>query len=49
MALFDGLASSEAQQNLFLTCWLATALKQRLFHREVAQDTARSEERNIIS
>lgn len=38
LALLDGLSSSEAQQNLFLTRWLATALKQRRFHREVAQD-----------
>lgn len=38
LAILDGLVSSEAQQNLFLTRWLATALKQRRFHRDVAQD-----------
>lgn len=38
LALLDGLASSEAQQNLFLTRWLAVALKQRRFHRGITQD-----------
>lgn len=38
LALLDGLSPSEAQQNLFLTRWLAVALKQRRFHRDIAQD-----------
>jgi hypothetical protein len=29
---------SPAQENLFLTRWLAAALKQRRFSRDVAQD-----------
>ncbi|WP_370612052.1 DUF2913 family protein [Klebsiella aerogenes] len=34
----DGQIHSDAQQNLFLTRWLATALKQRRFHRDVTPD-----------
>lgn len=34
----DGGALSPAQENLFLTRWLATALKQRRFSREVTPD-----------
>ncbi|RNA72304.1 DUF2913 family protein [[Curtobacterium] plantarum] len=34
----DGLATSPAQDNLFLTRWLATAEKQRRFGRELASD-----------
>ena len=34
----DGTVSSAAQENLFLTRWLAIALKQRRFYREVAPD-----------
>jgi len=36
----DGLATSPAQDNLFLTRWLATAEKQRRFGRELASDTS---------
>ncbi|MGK3126444.1 DUF2913 family protein [Candidatus Pantoea formicae] len=34
----DGIATSPAQDNLFLTRWLATAEKQRRFPRELASD-----------
>jgi len=34
----DGTVNSDAQASLFLTRWLATAQKQRLFPREVAPD-----------
>ncbi len=34
----DGGALSPAQENLFLTRWLAAALKQRRFSRDVAPD-----------
>jgi hypothetical protein len=34
----DGVATSPAQDNLFLTRWLATAEKQRRFPRELASD-----------
>ncbi len=37
-ARLDGLATSPAQDNLFLTRWLATAEKQRRFGRELASD-----------
>ena len=38
LARQDGKVCSAAQENLFLTRWLATALKQRRFCREVAAD-----------
>ncbi|EBE3722345.1 DUF2913 family protein [Salmonella enterica] len=38
MARQDGTVSSPAQENLFLTRWLATALKQRRFPRDVTPD-----------
>jgi hypothetical protein len=38
LARQDWLVLSEAQQNLFLCRWLATALKQRRFHRDVNPD-----------
>ncbi|KAA5920960.1 MULTISPECIES: DUF2913 family protein [Pantoea] len=38
LARQDGTVSSDAQENLFLTRWLATALKQHRFAREVAPD-----------
>jgi len=38
LARKDGNVCSTAQENLFLTRWLATALKQRRFSREVAPD-----------
>lgn len=38
LAQQEGLVSSDAQKNLFLTRWLATALKQRRFHRDVTPD-----------
>jgi hypothetical protein len=38
LARQDGTVSSAAQENFFLTRWLATALKQRRFSREVAPD-----------
>lgn len=38
LARQDGGFLSPAQENLFLTRWLATALKQRRFSREVASD-----------
>ncbi|CAM3929411.1 DUF2913 domain-containing protein [Rahnella bruchi] len=34
----DGQVNSEYQENVFLTCWLATALKQHRFPRETAPD-----------
>ncbi|MGE0973318.1 DUF2913 family protein (plasmid) [Klebsiella sp. WOUb02] len=34
----DGTLTSPAQENLFLTRWLATALKQRRFSRDVTPD-----------
>ncbi|MBK4771914.1 MAG: DUF2913 family protein, partial [Pantoea sp. Morm] len=34
----DGIATSPAQDNLFLTRWLATAEKQRRFPRTLASD-----------
>jgi len=38
LARRDGRVTSETQENLFLTRWLADARKQRRFHREVAAD-----------
>ncbi|WP_416414536.1 DUF2913 family protein [Pantoea sp. App145] len=38
LARHDGQVSSESQENIFLTRWLATALKQHRFPREVATD-----------
>jgi hypothetical protein len=38
LARQDGRVQSPAQENLFLTRWLATALKQRRFPRDVAPD-----------
>lgn len=38
LAKRDGKVSSESQENLFLTRWLATALKQHRFPRDVAPD-----------
>lgn len=38
LARQDGAVCSEAQENLFLTRWLATALKQRRFARELTPD-----------
>lgn len=38
LARQDGTVCSAAQENLFLTRWLSTALKQRRFSREVAPD-----------
>ncbi|EOX8380416.1 DUF2913 family protein [Salmonella enterica] len=38
LARQDGSVRSPAQENLFLTRWLATALKQRRFPRDVAPD-----------
>ncbi|KFD24837.1 DUF2913 family protein [Yokenella regensburgei] len=38
LARRDGSVLSPAQENLFLTLWLATAQKQRRFPREVATD-----------
>ncbi|EBO7769680.1 hypothetical protein GFE35_21545 [Salmonella enterica] len=38
LARQDGGVISPAQENLFLTRWLATALKQRRFSREVTPD-----------
>lgn len=38
LAKEDGLVGSVSQENLFLTRWLTTALKQRRFCREVAAD-----------
>lgn len=38
LARQDGGALSPAQENLFLTRWLATALKQRRFSRDVTPD-----------
>ncbi|EMP6174916.1 DUF2913 family protein [Citrobacter amalonaticus] len=38
LARRDGRVSSRAQENLFLTRWLATALKQHLFPRVLATD-----------
>lgn len=35
----DGIASSETQQNLFITRWLAKAKRPRRFPREVARDS----------
>lgn len=37
LARKDGLVSTEAQENLFLTRWLSTVLKQKRFPREVAR------------
>ena len=34
----DGVVNGESQESLFLTRWLATALKQKRFPREVAPD-----------
>lgn len=36
----EGITSTSLQENLFLTRWLATAEKQRLFPRELAADIA---------
>src|SRR5690606_20892526 len=41
LARRDGGVASPAQENLFLTRWLATAQKQRRFPREVATDISR--------
>ncbi|WP_074007485.1 DUF2913 family protein, partial [Yersinia intermedia] len=38
LARQDGGVQSPAQENLFLTRWLATALKQRRFSRDVTPD-----------
>jgi hypothetical protein len=38
LARQDGIVNSDAQANLFLTRWLATAQKQRRFSREIAPD-----------
>lgn len=38
LAKRDGQVTSESQENVFLTRWLATALKQRRFPREVTRD-----------
>lgn len=38
LARLDGGVLSPAQENLFLTHWLASALKQRRFSRDVAPD-----------
>lgn len=38
LARRDGLAASPAQENLFLTRWLASAEKQRRFRKELAND-----------
>lgn len=38
LAKLDGRVSSEIQENLFLTRWLATALKQRRFSRDVTPE-----------
>jgi Protein of unknown function (DUF2913) len=38
LARQSGDVLSPAQENLFLTRWLATALKQRRFPREINQD-----------
>jgi hypothetical protein len=38
LAKLDGQVCSESQENLFLTRWLATALKQHRFPRDVAPD-----------
>ncbi len=38
LARQDGGALSPAQENLFLTRWLATALKKRRFSRDVTSD-----------
>lgn len=38
LARQDGGVLSPAQENLFLTRWLATALKQRRFSRDVTPD-----------
>lgn len=38
LARQDGSVQSPAQENLFLTRWLATPLKQRRFPRDVAPD-----------
>lgn len=38
LARQDGVVCSDAQENLFLTRWLATALKQHRFPRDVAPD-----------
>lgn len=38
LARKDGEVQSPAQENLFITRWMATALKQRRFSRDVAPD-----------
>ncbi|KMB34767.1 hypothetical protein SL56_04930 [Klebsiella pneumoniae] len=38
LARKDGAVNGEAQESLFMTRWLATALKQKRFPREVAPD-----------
>lgn len=38
LARKDGTVRSAAQENLFLTRWLASAQKQRRFSRDVAPD-----------
>lgn len=38
LAKQDGSVQSPAQENIFLTRWLATALKQKRFSRDVAPD-----------
>lgn len=38
LARQDGSVQSTAQENLFLTRWLSTALKQRRFPRDINQD-----------
>ena len=38
LARMDGVVKGESQENRFLTRWLATAMKQKRFSREVAPD-----------
>ena len=38
LARQDGVVQSASQENLFLVRWLATALKQRRFPRDVTPD-----------
>lgn len=38
LARQDGIVPSVSQENLFLTRWLATALRQRRFPRDVTPD-----------
>lgn len=47
LARQDDGALSPAQESLFLTRWLATALKQRRFSRDVAPDIEWFDERDV--